>query len=246
MDTSIAEYELATADRPLGFCLKCTHPLHLGRHECCPQCGKAFNSNVSRSYYAFKPGWIARRFLSPPGPLWWATFGLLSIYLLAASSAPGGYFIAEIFGGFALAIAVCLYLLSVFGVWLAHLRFNRPWWGRRQFWWLISPCIVLACFLAIYFQLSIRAGFWYSQEAMQTQVDRNDTEPVSERPFWLGVYPIKYDATRPNLLVIRGAGLINQTGFIYLPDIKGTDYHQEGVLRAWRFNGDWFLAELQF
>ena len=246
MDTSVEEHELGPDDRPLGFCLKCTHQLHAGGDERCPECGAPFNSRVPRSYYAFKPGWFARRLLSPPGLLWWVAFGLLSIYLMAAMSAPGGYLIAEILGGFALAVAVALYALSLACSFLAHLRYNRSWWGKRQLLWLVSPCIVLACLLAIYFQVSIHAGFWYSRGAMQAQVDIKPAEPPAERPFWLGVYPIKYDASRPNLLLVRGAGFINETGFIYLPEVRDTDYYEQGALRAWRFNGDWFLAELRF
>ena len=246
MDSSVEEHELGSDDRPLGFCLKCTHQLEAGGDEHCLGCGKAFNSRVTRSYYAFKPGLIARRLLSPPGVLWWITFGLLSIYLMAATSAPGGYFIAEIFGGFAFMVAITLYILSLACSFLLHLRFNRPWWGRRQFRWLVSPCIVLACILAISLQLPVHAGFWYSHEAMQAQVDMQVTESPSERPIWLGVYPIKYDESRPNLLLVRGAGFINETGFIHLPEVRDTDYYEQGALSAWRFNGDWFLAELRF
>ena len=246
MDTAIKEHELGTAGRPLGFCLRCTHELIAGGEECCPECGTAFNSRNRRSYYAFQPGWLARRFLSPPGTLWWVTFILLSIYLMAASCAPGGYLIAEVLGGFALVVAASLYVLNLLCSFLVHLRFGRFWWGRRQLWWLVSPCIVFFCFLAILFQLPVRIGFWYSFEAMQAQVEKEPPADVSERPIWLGIYPVRYDENRPNLLLIRGAGFINENGFVYLPEVRDTDYFEEGELRAWRFNGDWFVAELQF
>ena len=246
MDTALKEHELGTPGRPLGFCLRCTHELIAGGDERCPECACPFSSRDHRSYYAFRPGWLARRFLSPPGFFWWLTFFLLSIYLMAANCAPGGYLIADILGGFALIVAASLYVLWLLFSLLVHLRFGRNWWGPRQLWWLVAPCIVFLSFLAILFQLPIRVGFWYSQEALQAQVGNATADPPSARPGWLGVYPVRYDDQRRHLLLVRGAGFINQHGFAYLPDIGDTDYFEEGQLRAWRFDGDWFLAQLQF
>ena len=246
MDTEIQEHEVGTTRTPFGFCLKCTHELIAEGDGRCSECGLAFNPRSRRSYYAFQPGWMAKRFLAPPGVLWWLTFLFLSIYLMAASYAPGGFLIAEILGGFALVVAGGFYLLCLISSLLVHLRFGRIWWGARQLWWLVGPCIVLIGLLLIFLQFPIRVGFSYSRSAMEAQVALTAPGPPASRPAWLGLYPVRYDGNRPNLLLVRGAGFINSNGFVHLPNVQGTDYYEEGDLRAWRFDGDWFLAELQF
>ena len=162
----------------------------------------------------------------------WVAFGLLSIYPTVAMSAPGGYLIAEILGGFALAVAVALYILALACSFLAHLRFNRAWWGsassRLAGLAVHRACVSARDLLPGLHSCGILVFPWGDAGAGRHQACRPLPLSVPSRLGWSD----QDDESRPNLLLVRGVGFINETGFIY-PRGKGTDYYEQGVLRAW-------------
>ena len=242
MDHANEELRPMSGNRPFGFCLSCAHELIPSEHERCPECGRPFSSRDRRTYYTFRPGWISLRLISPPKFLWPVSFVLLALYLLIALSAPGGYVIPIITGLFALVVAATLYLANLLLALLLHLRFSRAWLGGRQLRWLISPLILLLALSAAVLNLPVRIGFWYSLPAFQAALD----QPIAERQPWAGLYPVQYDPEWPNLLLVRGAGFINENGFVFAPEHRGDLRFQSGRLEARRLWDDWYEAELRF
>ena len=251
------------------YCFDCRHELVDVGTSACPECGRWFDPENSRTCYRRRPGRLACLMMEPAGWPSVAFASALGLLVLIAFSVPEGYFTLVIIVILAIPIAIAALVCDAFVSMMVSLKMGRPWlseikpghegecWRRDQLKWLIAPVIVGSAFILVVLDVPVRFTFWVSRSALLEVMEEYQADPGVMPSGYAGLLPVRWISVNEwnaegdvASTVWLDAGFIDEAGFAYVPDAEddeinlGYDLGYGGV--GWRYSGDWFLVRSAF
>jgi hypothetical protein len=160
---------LLPTDSP-ACCLGCKYPLRELTVNRCPECGREFDPNDSKTmYWGRIPGRIGRALLRPPSLVLQLASGSIVAGLLYEASAPVGGFSPVFDLGFRiLFLLIIVWLVRVLIALLLARYYAIPITGSRAAGrrWTTMPVVILLCAFLIDSGVPLHIRFWISRPAM--------------------------------------------------------------------------------